>query len=128
MRTQEVPGRVSVIGAFSGDGEAELKKAYASALLSAQSYSKHKSAYKYALLCVLRKECRSSEVSYEYQSSAMETISQPIMLDVPDDGRYRINWEPEMKNYRISGGRDDADETRNTLEDMVQLIKDKGLL
>ena len=33
-------GEVSVIGAFSGDGEAELKKAYAAALLSAQSYAK----------------------------------------------------------------------------------------
>lgn len=84
--------------------------------------------YKYALLCVLKRECCTSKVDYEYRSSAMETINQPITLDVPEDGIYRINWEPEKKLYRITGGRDDLDETRGTLEDMVQFVKDRGLL
>lgn len=53
-------GGVSVIGAFAGDGEDELKKAYASALLCAQSYSKHKASYDYGAV-VFEAEARGME-------------------------------------------------------------------
>lgn len=60
-------GGVSVVGAFSGDEEAELKKAYASALLSAQSYSKHKSAYSYGSV-VFEAEARQMEQQKKLQA------------------------------------------------------------
>ena len=84
--------------------------------------------YKYALLCELRK-LDSMRVKYTYRSSALETVNEPIIIEAEDNAIYKINLIRETKQYQITGGRyPEEGKIMDTVEDMVQLVKDEGLL
>lgn len=83
--------------------------------------------YKYALLCVLQRE-KSSRLKYENKTGVDEVIREPIVICVAEDDIYKINLVRDTKQYRIIGGKNNIDVTKDTLEDMVQYIKDNKLL
>ena len=84
--------------------------------------------YKYALLLLLKRE-GAKNVKYSETSGVDNVLEKPVALFV-NDNRYEINRIHRTKQYRIIGGKetDAVDEIRDTLEDMVQFVKDKGLL
>ncbi len=83
--------------------------------------------YKYALLCVLRRE-KSSKLKYDNKSGIDEVIREPIVIHVANDDIYKINVVRDTKTYRIVGGKNNIDLVKDTLDEMVQYVKDNKLL
>ena len=82
---------------------------------------------KYALWCVLKRE-GSARLKYDNKSGIDDVIREPIRIVVTDDDVYKINVVRETKQYRIVGGKENVDVTKDSLKAMVKYIKDKKLL
>ena len=103
-------GEVSVIGAFSGDGEAELKKAYAAALLSAQSYSKHKSSYSYGSVVFeaeARRLAQQKELERILESEQLEEKERYAQLARFAEEQKAVIDEKDRKIGRLEKERDE---------------------
>ncbi len=83
--------------------------------------------YKYALWCVLNRE-GSERLRYENKTGIDEVIREPIRIVVAEDDIYSINLIRDTKQYRIFGGKNPVDVTKDSLQEMVQYIKEKELL
>lgn len=122
-------GGVSVIGAY-GDGEEAQKKAYDSALLAAQSYSKHKAPYSFGSV-VFEAEARKMEqharVMELVNSSSMEDkdkIAQmqyemQLLFDVIDDKDEDIKQLSDQKSAEYNRGYDAGTEDIDKLKDQI---------
>lgn len=97
-------GEVSVIGAFTGDGEAELKKAYTAAMLGAQSYSKHKAAYSYGSVVFeaeARKLAQQKELERILESEHLEEKERYAQLARFAEGQKEVIDEKDRKIDRL---------------------------
>ena len=97
-------GEVSVIGAFTGDGENELKKAYTAALLGAQSYSKHKAAYSYGSVVFeaeARKLAQQKELERILESEHLEEKERYAQLARFAEGQKAVIDEKDRKIDRL---------------------------
>lgn len=97
-------GEISVIGAFTGDGEAELKKAYTAALLCAQSYSKHKAAYSYGSVVFeaeARKLAQQKELERILESEYLEEKERYAQLTRFVEGQKAVIDEKDRKIDRL---------------------------
>ena len=83
--------------------------------------------YKYALYCMLKRG-GSPRLQFENRSGIDEVIREPIVIRVADDDVYKINLIRETKQYRITGGRDNIDIVKESLEAVVKYIGDNKLL
>jgi len=83
--------------------------------------------YKYALYCVLQRE-GSSRLSYANKTGIDEVIREPIIITVSDNEKYYINLIRETKQYKLTNSFNDQEVVENSLESMVQYIKDNHLL
>lgn len=109
-------GGVSVIGTFTGDSEEELRKVYDAALLSAQSYSKHKASYDYGAV-VFEAEARKME----QQARVMELVNSGSMED--KEKISRLQYEMEMLFNVI----DDKDDSIEELKRQKDEAYDRGV-
>ena len=83
--------------------------------------------YKYALYCVLKRE-GSSRLSFANKSGIDEVIREPIVITISEDEKYNINLIRETKQYILTGGSDNVEVIEDSLESMVEYIKDNHLL
>lgn len=83
--------------------------------------------YKYALWCVLKRE-GSARLKYDNKSGINEVISEPIRIVVAEDDIYKINLVRNTKQYKITGGKNNIEVIKDSLDDMVKYIKDNKLL
>lgn len=109
-------GEVSVIGAFIGDEEDELKKAYMAALLSAQSYSKHKAAYSYGSV-VFEAEARKLA-----QRRELERILESGQLEEKERYAQLAGFAEEQKAVI-----DEKDRKISRLEKQCEQEYDRGV-
>ncbi len=97
-------GEVSVAGAFAGEEEEKLKKAYSSALLAAQSWSKHKSAYEYGSVVFeaeARKLAQQKELERILESEQLEEKERYEQLARFAEGQKAVIDEKDRKIGRL---------------------------
>ena len=109
-------GEVSVAGAFTGTEEEKLKKAYSAALLTAQSYSKHKAPYSFGSV-VFEAEARRME----QHARVLEIVNSSTMEEKEKIGQ--LTYEMEL----LFGIIDDKDEDIRRLNDQKSEAFDRGV-
>ena len=84
--------------------------------------------YKYALYRVLLREKSPNVLQGKVKSGINDVINEPIYIKVAEDDVYEINLVRDTKQYRITGGKNSIDVTKDSLDDMVKYVKENNLL
>lgn len=78
--------------------------------------------YKYALFCLLKRES-PTKLKYEKRNNVEEVNREPVIVGMTDDDVYQINLIRESKQYQITGGKDNIDITKDSLEEMAKYVQ-----
>ena len=77
---------------------------------------------------MLLREKSPNVLQGKVKSGINDVINEPIYIKVAEDDVYEINLVRDTKQYRITGGKNSIDVTKDSLDDMVKYVKENNLL